>query len=278
MHRHRVARVRAGRRARARPRGTAGTTQRTDALADVARASRYVRAASTARRPRPARQVAHGGDLRQRVGARARRRRAGRPTAPAAGSGTRATAGRWLDDAPWGWAPYHYGRWVHVGSYWAWAPGPDRGAAGLRARARRVPRRRRARRRRPRPLGWAPLGWGEPVIPWWGRPRFVGRPYWGGWGGPRVVNNVVVNRTTTVNVTNINVYKNVHVTNAVVGCSRDRFGHGRDRRVPHRAERGAAAHAGARGAAGAAGGREPDAADRPRDAAAGRRCASDPWW
>jgi translation initiation factor IF-2 len=40
------------------------------------------------------------------------------------------------------------------------------------------------------------------------------------------VNNVVVNRTTTVNVTNINVYNNVHVHNAVVGVSEDRFGRG----------------------------------------------------
>ena len=73
---------------------------------------------------------------------------------------------------------------------------------------------------------WAPLGWGEPVVPWWGRPGFVGVAWWGGWGGPRVVNNVVVNRTTTVNVTNINVYSNVNVHNAVVGVPEDRFGRG----------------------------------------------------
>jgi hypothetical protein len=29
----------------------------------------------------------------------------------------------WVDDAPWGFAPFHYGRWVYV-SYWAWVPGP----------------------------------------------------------------------------------------------------------------------------------------------------------
>ena len=29
----------------------------------------------------------------------------------------------WVDSAPWGFAPFHYGRWVHFGSYWAWAPG-----------------------------------------------------------------------------------------------------------------------------------------------------------
>jgi hypothetical protein len=130
----------------------------------------------------------------------------------------------WLDDAPWGWAPYHYGRWVFVGNYWAWAPGPVvvrpvyspalvvflGGPVAVAVR----------------PLHWAPLGWGEPIIPWWGRPGFVGVATWHGWGGPRVVNNVVVNRTTVVNVTNINVYRNVHVHNAVVGVPADRFGHG----------------------------------------------------
>ena len=130
----------------------------------------------------------------------------------------------WLDDAPWGWAPYHYGRWVFVGGYWAWAPGPlvvrpvyapalvvflDGGAVSVG-----------------RPLYWAPLGWGEPVIPWWGRPGFVGVAWWGGWGGPRVVNNIVIDRTTAVNVTNITVYQNVHVTNAVLSVPADRFGHG----------------------------------------------------
>jgi hypothetical protein len=30
----------------------------------------------------------------------------------------------WIDDAPWGYAPFHYGRWVMVGGLWGWAPGP----------------------------------------------------------------------------------------------------------------------------------------------------------
>jgi len=129
----------------------------------------------------------------------------------------------WLDEAPWGWAPYHHGRWVFVGSYWAWAPGPVvvrpvyspalvvfLGGPVVVGR----------------PLYWAPLGWGEPVIRWWGPPHVVGVAWWGGWGGPRVVNNVVVSRTTTVNVTNITVYRNVNVTHAVVGVPADRFGQG----------------------------------------------------
>jgi hypothetical protein len=29
----------------------------------------------------------------------------------------------WIDNAPWGYAPSHYGRWVMIGSRWCWAPG-----------------------------------------------------------------------------------------------------------------------------------------------------------
>jgi len=29
----------------------------------------------------------------------------------------------WVDNAPWGYAPFHYGRWVQVNKRWAWAPG-----------------------------------------------------------------------------------------------------------------------------------------------------------
>jgi hypothetical protein len=131
----------------------------------------------------------------------------------------------WVDIAPWGWAPYHYGRWVFVDGFWAWAPGPVVvrpayapalvaffGAPGIRvAVAAPV-------------VSWVALGWGEPVVPWWGRAGFDGKPWWGGWGGPRVVNNVVINRTTVVNVNNITVYKNVTVQNAVVAVRQDHFG------------------------------------------------------
>lgn len=30
----------------------------------------------------------------------------------------------WVDDAPWGFAPYHYGRWAHIRGSWSWVPGP----------------------------------------------------------------------------------------------------------------------------------------------------------
>lgn len=30
----------------------------------------------------------------------------------------------WVDDEPWGYAPFHYGRWVQVDGRWGWMPGP----------------------------------------------------------------------------------------------------------------------------------------------------------
>ncbi len=133
----------------------------------------------------------------------------------------------WVDAAPWGWAPYHHGRWCFVDGYWAWAPGPviarpvyapalvaffgDPGGvvAG------------------PGPaVGWVALGWGEPVVPWWGRRGGVHGPSWRGWGGPRVVNNVIVTNTTVVRVQNITVYRNAVVPRAVVAVDRARFGRG----------------------------------------------------
>ncbi|HET7340933.1 MAG TPA: DUF6600 domain-containing protein, partial [Methylomirabilota bacterium] len=132
----------------------------------------------------------------------------------------------WVDTAPWGWAPYHYGRWVFVDGYWGWAPGPIVArpvyAPALVAffAAPGVTVSIGA------PLSWVALSWGEPLVPWWGRPGFIGRPYWGGWGGPRIVNNVVVRNTTVVNVTNITVYRNTTVNNAVVAVRGDGFGRG----------------------------------------------------
>src|SRR5215831_2084225 len=29
----------------------------------------------------------------------------------------------WVDDAPWGFAPFHYGRWAYLDSSWVWVPG-----------------------------------------------------------------------------------------------------------------------------------------------------------
>ena len=73
-------------------------------------------------------------------------------------------------------------------------------------------------------VSWCALGFGEPVIPWWGGNRWAGRPYWGGWGGPHIVNNVVVNNFSSPGT--FTRYQNFGVRNAVVGVDRGRFGRG----------------------------------------------------
>jgi hypothetical protein len=120
----------------------------------------------------------------------------------------------------------------------------------------------------------------------------VGHAWWGGWGGPRIVNNVVIGRTTVVNVRSITVYRNVSVQNAVVAVRPDRFGrgpvgegrirqvdthrlepvHGRVDLAPDRASFAAASgrHPAARERAGAPDDRDPRAGD-PRPAARARR-------
>jgi hypothetical protein len=92
----------------------------------------------------------------------------------------------WIDDAPWGFAPFHYGRWVRVGYGWVWAPG---------ARVRPV---------------YAPalvvfLGGvevavgGGPVCAWVPLgPREVYRPYYR-------VSNVYIQRVNVAHVRNVNV-------------------------------------------------------------------------
>jgi uncharacterized protein DUF6600 len=133
----------------------------------------------------------------------------------------------WVDTAVWGWAPFHHGRWVYLDGVWAWAPGPVVvrpvyapalvaffHAPGMRVSVGPF-------------VSWVALGWGEPVVPWWGRAGFIGRPHWLGWSGPRVVNNVVVNRTTIVSASDIHVYRNARVNRALVAVAPDRFGRAR---------------------------------------------------
>lgn len=110
----------------------------------------------------------------------------------------------WISYEPWGWTPYHYGRWAHVASYgWCWVP-PAKGAAY-----------------------WSPgyVGWVQtPSYVSW-VPLAPGEIYYGyGYYGPHSVNLINVN-TNTVHVTN--VYKNVHVNNAVTVVGHDAFIRGR---------------------------------------------------
>ena len=154
----------------------------------------------------------------------------GRHTAPGPGCSILTTAGL-------GWtlnlgaaASYHYGRWVSVNGFWGWAPGPvvvrpayapalvaffGGPSVGVSVNIGIGP-----------VVGWVSLGWGEPCVPWWGPTSIRHRPWWGGWGGPRVVNNVVINKTTIVNVQEIKVYRNTDVRNSVVVVNENHFGRG----------------------------------------------------
>jgi len=78
----------------------------------------------------------------------------------------------WVDAAPWGYAPSHYGRWVRVGPRWGWCPGRFvarpywapalvgwyGGAGWAMSVSGGAP-----------VYGWVPLGWGDAYIPWWRR-------------------------------------------------------------------------------------------------------------
>ena len=146
----------------------------------------------------------------------------------------------WVDYAPWGWAPYHYGRWCWVDGFWGWAPGPVF-VAPVYAPALVAFFGPRVGVSVDVGIGfpfvsWVALGFGEPIIPWWGPAGFIGRPFWGGWGGPRIVNNVVINNTRIVNVTNITKYRNMNVNHALVAVDRDRFGRGAVKRARFKAE------------------------------------------
>ncbi len=107
----------------------------------------------------------------------------------------------WVDDAAWGYAPFHYGRWVQWQGRWGWVPGPPQvrpvyapafvafvgggpgfslgvsfGGGGVAA--------------------WFPLGVAEPFVPWYHcSPAYV-----------RTVNVSNVNIAVIHNVTIVNNY------------------------------------------------------------------------
>ncbi len=132
----------------------------------------------------------------------------------------------WVDDAPWGFAPFHYGRWVHVQWGWCWVPPPPR----------------------IRPI-WAPA---LVVFAGGGRPDFQIH-FWAGFAGvawfplgPREV-YIPPYRGSRTYIVNINVrntiivrpdeihrtdmarqhYANQRVANAITAVPRDTFSRGR---------------------------------------------------
>ena len=98
----------------------------------------------------------------------------------------------WVDYAPWGYAPFHYGRWAYIGGRWGWCPGAYvarplwapalvgwAGGSGWSLSATvGAP-----------VYGWVPLAWGEPYRPWWGR---CSNGCWDRYNRPYAVNVAVV--------------------------------------------------------------------------------------
>ena len=110
----------------------------------------------------------------------------------------------WVDEAPWGYAPFHYGRWVTVGNRWGWIAGPravrpvyapalvvfiGQGGNGFDGN-----------------VGWFPLGPREVYVPSYRVSRgYVDRVN---------VSNTTVNTTTITNVYNTTIVKNTtNITN-----------------------------------------------------------------
>lgn len=72
----------------------------------------------------------------------------------------------WIDAMPWGYAPYHYGRWAHTDRGWGWIPGP-RGVRSVYAPALVVFVGGGVSVGIGGPVGWFPLGPGEIYNPWY---------------------------------------------------------------------------------------------------------------
>ncbi|QNK00029.1 FecR family protein [Dyella telluris] len=104
----------------------------------------------------------------------------------------------WVDTAPWGFAPYHYGRWAHVRERWCWVPGP----VGVRpvyapALVAFVGGVSVSVGIGAHPVGWFPLAPGEVYNPWYHASR-------GYYTNVNVTNIYVRNVNRTVVINNIN--------------------------------------------------------------------------
>jgi hypothetical protein len=128
----------------------------------------------------------------------------------------------WVDTEPWGFAPFHYGRWNYFGGGWGWCPGPiferpfygpafvgffgggDFGFGfGFGGG-----------------IGWFPLGFGEPFFPGFRcSHEFIERVN---------VRNTFIRNTNILNTTNNHNFNfvNAHNPNAVTAASRNNFVNG----------------------------------------------------
>ena len=126
----------------------------------------------------------------------------------------------WIGYEPWGFAPYHYGRWNYFGGRWGWCPGPIGyspvygpafvgflgGGFGFGVGIG---------------VGWFPLGFGEVYHPWYGYRR-----------GGAYIRNINIHNTYIRNVNNVNFnsanrnYAYAHNPAAVTATTRAGFASG----------------------------------------------------
>src|ERR1700730_5230601 len=116
----------------------------------------------------------------------------------------------WVDDEPWGYAPFHYGRWCSIEGRWGWVPGPVEvaavyapalvvfvgGGGGFGGN-----------------MGWFPLGPREVYVPSYrGSRAYVNRVN---------ISNTTVNTTTVTNVYNTTIVNNNTTINNVTYANRN---------------------------------------------------------
>ncbi|HEY6268032.1 MAG TPA: DUF6600 domain-containing protein [Candidatus Acidoferrum sp.] len=120
----------------------------------------------------------------------------------------------WVGYEPWGFAPYHYGRWNYFGGRWGWCPGAYYGPAiygpafvGFFGGGFGFG------------VGWFPLGFGEPFYPWY--------HCRGGYVRNINIHNTYIRNTNVFNsnVHNFN-YVNAHNVHAVTTTNHNAFANG----------------------------------------------------
>jgi hypothetical protein len=128
----------------------------------------------------------------------------------------------WVDDEPWGFAPFHYGRWNYFGGGWGWCPGPifappiygpafvgfyGGGGFGFGFGFGGG-------------IGWFPLGFGEPFFPGFRCSR--------GFINNINIRNTRINNVNILNSRNMHNFNfvNAHNPNAVTAASRNTFVNG----------------------------------------------------
>jgi hypothetical protein len=128
----------------------------------------------------------------------------------------------WVDTEPWGFAPFHYGRWNYFGGGWGWCPGPfyappiygpafvgffGGGSFGFGFGFGGG-------------IGWFPLGFGEPFFPGFRCSR--------GFINNINIRNTRINNVNIINSTNIHNFNfaNAHNPNAVTVAARSNFVNG----------------------------------------------------